>query len=123
MWALNIMIVDDSLIMNKKIEAMVATMGHRVVYVARTGLDAVGAYGACNPDLVTMDITMPDMDGIEATRRIVSAYPDARIIMVTSHGQEAMVMDALDAGAKGYVLKPIKPERLSSIIDQVVRRS
>lgn len=122
MWALNVMVVDDSLIVNKKLEAILTAMGHKMIYVARTGADAVRAYGACNPDLVTMDITMPDMDGIEATRRIVERYPDALIIMVTSHGQEAMVMDALEAGAKGYVLKPVKQERLESVIAQVLKR-
>lgn len=122
MWSLNVMVVDDSLIMNKKLETMLQGMGHRVVHVARTGADAVRAYGACNPDLVTMDITMPDMDGIEATRRIIDRYRDARIIMVTSHGQEAMVMDALEAGAKGYVLKPVKQDRLETVIGQVLKR-
>jgi two-component system chemotaxis response regulator CheY len=117
---LNVMIVDDSLIAVRKLEAMLATLGHEVVSKVATGGGAVNAYQRCNPDLVTMDITMPDMDGIQATREIIKTYADANIIMVTSHGQEGMVREALKAGAKGYVLKPVDPQKLADMINKVM---
>lgn len=123
MSVLKVLIVDDSLIAVKKLTLMLEGMGHRVAGTAATGAEAVDAYRACSPDLVTMDITMPDMNGVEATARIVAEFPDARIIMVTSHGQERMVIDSLDAGAKGYVLKPVRVEKLSDMIDKVMSRT
>ena len=116
---LNVLIVDDSLITVKKLRMMVEQLGHRVAGTAGSGAAALSAYRELSPDLVTMDITMPGMDGVEATRQILVDFPDARIIMVTSHGQEKMVIDALDAGAKGYVLKPIRPEKLADMITKV----
>ena len=122
MFTLHCMVIDDSLIARKKMAAMLTGMGHNVVHMAENGAAAIRAYTAINPDLVTMDITMPGMDGITATRNILARFPDARIIMCTSHGQEGMVMDALKAGAKGYLLKPVKPEALKALIDQILRR-
>jgi len=123
MTSLSVLIVDDSLITVKKLTAMVEGLGHRVVASAASGEKALEGYRAFLPDLVTMDITMPDMDGVEATRRIVKEFPQARVIMVTSHGQERMVIDALDAGAGGYVLKPVRVEKLIDMIDKVMARS
>ena len=122
MTPLNVMIVEDSLITIKKVTKMIETMGHQVVHSARTGSEAVEAYSRLKPDLISMDITMPDMDGIEATRRIIEIDPQALIIMVTSHGQEQMVLNAIDAGAKGYVLKPIKEEKLQEVIERAVTK-
>jgi two-component system chemotaxis response regulator CheY len=119
---LKVLIVDDSLITVKKLTAMLETLGHRVIGTAGTGARALEEYRALKPDMVTMDITMPDMDGVEATRRIVREFPEAIIIMVTSHGQEKMVLDALDAGAQGYVLKPVRPEKLAEMIAKVMTR-
>lgn len=122
MTSLNIMVVDDSAITIKKLTKMVEELGHSVVQVARTGREAVEQYKAVNPDLVTMDITMPDMDGIEATRQILSYHKDALIIMVTSHGQEEMVIDAIESGALGYVIKPVKKEKVKETIDRIVNK-
>lgn len=120
---LQVLVVDDSLITVKKISSMLGLLGHKVVMTAGTGREALTAYEACKPDLVTMDITMPDMDGIEATRLIRARHPDALIIMVTSHGQEKMVLDALKAGAKGYVLKPFQQDKLQEVIETSVKRN
>jgi two-component system chemotaxis response regulator CheY len=120
---LKVMIVDDSVIAVRKLVAMIESLGHRVVVTAASGAAAIDAYRSVQPDLVTMDITMPDMDGVEATRRLTGEFPQARIIMVTSHGQERMVIDALDAGAMGYVLKPVRPHKLAEMIDKVLTRS
>jgi len=114
------MVVDDSGITGKKLSKMLEGLGHSVVHISKTGKDAVDNYGTVKPDLVTMDITMPDMDGIEATRLIMAEHDNPLIVMVTSHGQEQMVMDAIDAGAKGYVLKPVKVEKLQESIEKAV---
>lgn len=119
---LNILVVDDSLITVRKLTGMLTDLGHNVVKTAGTGADAINAYRQTVPDLVTMDITMPDMDGIKATAGILNEFPDARIIMVTSHGQEKMVLDALAAGACGYILKPIRIEKLKETIAQAFER-
>jgi DNA-binding NarL/FixJ family response regulator len=116
---LKVMVVDDSLLAIRKLEMLLADLGHAVVKTVTSGAAAVEAFEQCRPDLVTMDITMPGMDGIEATRALIEAFPEARVIVVTSHGQEAMVRTALKAGAKGYVLKPVRPEQLADMIGKV----
>ncbi|MBI3444521.1 MAG: response regulator [Magnetospirillum sp.] len=123
MHPLKVMIVDDSLLTVRTLTGMLTEMGHLVVQTAGTGAKAREVYGEVKPDLVTMDITMPDMDGIEATTAILTDFPTANIIMVTSHGQQGMVMKAVKAGAKGYVLKPIKPDKLRDMIARVFKTS
>jgi two-component system chemotaxis response regulator CheY len=118
--ALTVMIVDDSMIMTQKLSAMLRELGHQVVRVCKNGDDAVRDYPLVKPDLVTMDITMPGIDGIETMIAIMAKDPDARVVMVTSHGQEAMVLRAIEAGAIGYVLKPVVKERLWAIIERAI---
>ncbi|WP_041041678.1 response regulator [Paramagnetospirillum magnetotacticum] len=120
---LKVIIADDSIITVKKLLVLMEGLGHQVVATASTGREAIEAYRQHRPDLMTMDISMPDMDGMEATSAIVAEFPEARIVMVTSHGQERMVIDSLDAGAKGYVLKPVRIEKLSDMIAKVMERS
>ncbi|MCX6051194.1 MAG: response regulator [Campylobacterales bacterium] len=115
---LKILIVDDSLIIRKKIITIVEKLGHEVVGQAKTGQEAIDIYESVQPDLVTMDITMPDMDGITAVKHIMKIDTNAKIIMVTSHGQEDMVIDSIKAGAIGYMLKPITDEKLAEIIGE-----
>ncbi len=119
---LNILVVDDSPIITRKLTMMVELLGYKVVKTAATGKEALLAYRTCRPDLVTMDITMPEMDGIEATRLILAEFPEAKIVMVTSHGQEKMVFDALRAGARGYVLKPFDSHKVNEAIQKALRR-
>jgi two-component system chemotaxis response regulator CheY len=113
---LAVMIVDDSMIMTQKLKLVLTELGHEVVRICKDGPDAIRDYPLVKPDLVTMDITMPGMDGIEAMQAILADHPRARVIMVTSHGQEAMVVRALDAGALGYVLKPVSKDALATMI-------
>lgn len=120
--SLNILVVDDSPIISRKLTMMLELLGYKVVKTAATGIEAISAYRQCRADVVTMDITMPEMDGIEATRRIIAEFPDAKIVMVTSHGQEKMVIDALKAGAKGYVLKPFDGQKLYEAIEKACKR-
>ena len=116
---LNVLIVDDSLIMRVNLRRNLQGLGHEIVSEAVDGTSSIVAYKEYKPDLVTMDITMPDMDGITAVKKIKEFDEDANIIMVTSHGQEAMVMNALKAGAKGYILKPVSPEKLREAIGKI----
>jgi two-component system chemotaxis response regulator CheY len=122
MRSLRILVVDDSGLTVKKMAKLLEELGHQVVGMASTGQQAVDVYAEAAPDVTTMDITMPDMDGIEATRRILAVHPGACIVIVTSHGQEQMVMDAIEAGAKGYILKPVKQEKLAETLETVAAK-
>ena len=117
---LNVLIVDDSLLAAQVMTNALHDLGHNVVKVAKSGSEAVVAYKNHNPDVVTMDVTMPDMDGIAATQKIVKEFPDARVIMVTSHTQHSTVVDALKAGAKGYIVKPFHTDKLRDVLAQAV---
>jgi two-component system chemotaxis response regulator CheY len=120
---LKVIIVDDSIITVKKLTVLMEGLGHQVIATVSNGLDAIEAYRRHRPDLMTMDISLPDMDGMTATAKIVAEFPQARIMMVTSHGQERMVIDSLDAGARGYVLKPVRIEKLSDMIAKIMERA
>ncbi len=124
---LKVMVVDDSPIIVKKLTVLLETLGYKVIQTAENGKDAVEIYKRLQlidfkPDVITMDITMPEMDGIEATRTIMNEFPDTKIVMVTSHGQEAMVLNALKAGAKGYVLKPFDQQKVYETIQKACKR-
>jgi two-component system chemotaxis response regulator CheY len=116
---LNVMIVDDSMLAVQMLRIAFESLGHKVVRTASTGAEAITAYKICNPDVVTMDVTMPGMDGITATQKIMASHPDARIIVVSSQAQRKTVMDAVNAGAKGFLLKPINAERLLATLERV----
>ena len=116
---LNILVVDDSLIIRKNLKKYIKNLGHTVIGEAKTGSMAVTQCKELKPDLITMDITMPDMDGISAVKLIREFDENVKILMVTSHGQEEMVVSALKAGAKGYILKPINEEKLSQGIASI----
>ena len=116
---LKVLIVDDSLIIRKKISKILVKLGHVVVHSAKNGQEAIDTYKEFQPDLVTMDITMPDMDGITAVKHIMESDVDAKIIMVTSHGQEDMVIKSIQAGAVGYMLKPITDDKMAQAIGEV----
>lgn len=120
--SLDVLVVDDSPIIVRLLSKLLDEIGYKVVHTAANGEEAIAAYKACKPDVVTMDITMPDMNGIEATRTIMSEFPDAKIIMVTSHGQEKMIVDALKAGAKGYVMKPFEKHKVYEAIQKACKR-
>ena len=116
---LKVLVVDDSLIIRKKVTKLVEKLGHEVLYSAKNGQDAIDLYTSNKPDLVTMDITMPDMDGITAVKEIIKNDANAKIIMVTSHGQEDMVIKSIQSGAVGYMLKPVTQDKLAIAIGEV----
>lgn len=116
---LNIFVVDDSLIMRRNITKMIESLGHKVVGEAKDGHEALELYRKLKPDLVTMDITMPGMDGLSAVKGLKKIDKNVKIIMITSHGQEEMVIDAIRSGASGYLLKPININKLRDSIRKV----
>jgi two-component system, chemotaxis family, chemotaxis protein CheY len=116
---IKILVVDDSLIMRKNVSKNLTILGHLIVADAKDGQESIDLYEEHQPDLVTMDITMPGMDGITAVAKIKEFDKDANIIMITSHGQESMVMKALKTGAKGYILKPVTPDKLKEAIGRI----
>ncbi|MBC9783426.1 response regulator [Heliobacterium chlorum] len=107
-----ILIVDDAAFMRMMIKDILTKNGFQVVGEAENGAIAVEKWKEFRPDLTTMDITMPEMDGINAVRAIRSVDPGARIIMCSAMGQQAMVIDAIQAGAKDFIVKPFQPDRV-----------
>ena len=114
-----IMIVDDAAFMRITIKNMLQKSEHEVVAEAENGRVAVEKYKELHPDIVTMDITMPEMDGLAALKEIRRIDPNAKIIMVSAMGQEAMVRDAVLNGAKGFIVKPFKEDGILTAISKL----
>lgn len=114
------LIVDDSVFARKSLAKMVETFGGVLAGEAGDGLTAITEYARTNPDIVLMDITMPQMEGIEAVGRIVQDHPDARVVMVSSVGYQDNILAALQKGARHFVQKPVKPDALYEIIRYVL---
>jgi len=112
-----ILIVDDSAIARRNLKTILLKAGHTIIAEADNGMQAYREYTMHKPDLVTMDITMPVMDGVSAVRKIVSEFPDANIIVISAIDQKPMVMKALEAGAKHYILKPFMPEKVIAAVN------
>ena len=115
-----ILITDDALFMRVTLKNMLTANGYEVVGEAVNGQDAVEKYAACRPDLVLMDITMPIMDGIAATRAIKAGDPAAKVIMCTAMGQKNMVVEAIQAGAKDFIVKPFKTDDILGRIQKQI---
>lgn len=115
-----ILIVDDAAFMRMMIKDILEKNGFEVVGEANNGIKAVELYKKEKPDVVTMDITMPDMDGIEAVKQIKAFDANAKIIMCSAMGQQTMVMDAIKAGARDFIVKPFQPDRVLEAINKVV---
>lgn len=114
-----IMIVDDAAFMRITIKNMLKKSAHEVIAEAENGKVAIERYRALAPDIITMDITMPEMDGLAALKEILRINPTAKIIMVSAMGQETMVREAIVSGAKGFIVKPFKEEGILSAIDKL----
>src|SRR5699024_11846440 len=109
--AKRILIVDDAAFMRMMIKDILIKNNFEVVGEAQDGAEAVEKYKELTPDLVTMDITMPEKDGITALKEIKDINPEARIVMCSAMGQQAMVIDAIQAGAKDFIVKPFQSDR------------
>lgn len=110
--AKRVLIVDDAAFMRMMIKDILEKNGFEVAAEASNGIEAVEAYKEKKPDIATMDITMPEMNGIEAVKSIRKIDPDARIIMCSAMGQQGLVMEAIQAGARDFIVKPFQAERV-----------
>ena len=115
-----VLIVDDAAFMRMMIKDILEKNGFEVVGEANNGVKAVELYKSENPDVVTMDITMPDMDGIQAVKAIRELNPQAKVVMCSAMGQQTMVMDAIKAGAKDFIVKPFQADRVLEAIRKVL---
>ena len=107
-----VLIVDDAAFMRMMLRDILAKNGFEVVGEADNGKVAVQMYNELKPDVVTMDITMPEMDGIAAVKEIKAGDPNAKVVMVSAMGQQAMVIEAIRAGAADFIVKPFQPDRV-----------
>jgi len=115
-----ILVVDDAAFMRMMIKEILSKNGFEVIGEASDGVQAVEKFNELQPDLVTMDITMPEMDGIAALKEIKKTDPNAKIIMCSAMGQQAMVIDAIQAGAKDFIVKPFQADRVIEAISKAL---
>lgn len=116
-----ILIVDDSLIVRMNLRKILTENGHEIVAEASNGEEACQKYAETKPEIVTLDITMPKMDGIEALANICKVDNEANVIMISALGQEAKILEALDKGAKQYIIKPFKNTDVLAKIDNILK--
>lgn len=115
-----ILIVDDAAFMRMMIRDILTKNGFEVVGEAQDGVQAIEKFKELHPDLITMDITMPEMDGIAALKEIKNLDPNAKVIMCSAMGQQAMVIDAIQAGAKDFIVKPFQSDRVIEAINKTL---
>lgn len=118
--ARTVLVCDDAIFMRAMIGDILRQAGFEVIGEAETGVEAVEKYRELKPDLVTMDIVMPEMGGIDAVREIVTEFPDAQILMCSAMGQQALVVEAVQAGARDFVVKPFQPSRVLEAVRRVL---
>lgn len=115
-----VLIVDDAIFMRMKLKDILEKNGFQVVAEAQNGIEAIEKYKAERPDLVTMDITMPEMDGVTALKGIKEVDSKAKVIMCSAMGQQSMVMDAIQAGAIDFIVKPFDSERVIQSLNKAI---
>ena len=113
-----VLVVDDAAFMRKMVSDALAKGGHEVVGEASNGVEAIARFQELKPDLMTLDITMPEKDGLAALAEIVAADPSARVVMCSALGQESKVLEAIKLGAKDFVVKPFQADR---VVDAVAK--
>lgn len=113
----SVLIVDDVAFVRKTLASILTEAGFEVIGEAANGSDAVEQYTKLRPDVVTMDIVMPRMSGIEATRKIMKTNPEARVVMISAMGQETLVMESVHAGARDYILKPFSAKEVIKTLE------
>ncbi|GET12123.1 response regulator [Ligilactobacillus agilis] len=118
--AKSVLIVDDAVFMRMKLKDILEKNGYEVAGEAQNGQEAFEKYQATKPDLVTMDITMPEVDGLEALKMIKDSDANAKVVMCSAMGQQGMVMDAIRAGAVDFIVKPFDTERVIQAIDKAL---
>lgn len=117
----NILIVDDSHVMRKNLKIILSEAGHTIIAEASNGVQAYKEYNNYLPDLVTMDITMPLMNGVDALKKIIYDFPDAKIVIVSIANSNKVILEAMQCGAANYVLKPFTVEKVIHVINQALK--
>ncbi len=115
-----VLVVDDAAFMRKMVSDALAKGGHEVVGEAGNGVEAISQFQALKPDLMTLDITMPEKDGLEALREIIALDPKARVVMCSALGQEAKVLESIKLGAKDFVVKPFQADRVIEAVGKAL---
>lgn len=115
-----ILVTDDTAFMRTLLKVMLTELGHEVVGEAENGKVSVEKYDMLQPDLVTMDITMPEMDGLEALKEIKMYNPEAKVIICSALGQKRLVLEAIQAGAKDFLIKPFTKERVEEALAKLL---
>jgi len=115
-----VLVVDDAAFMRKMVSDALAKGGHEVVGEASNGQEAVESFQALRPDIMTLDITMPEKDGLTALREIIAVDPAAKVVMCSALGQESKVLESIKLGAKDFVVKPFQADRVLSAIDKAL---
>lgn len=115
---MNILIVDDAMFMRTMLKNILVKQGFNVVGEAGNGKEALEKYKELHPDIVTLDITMPEVDGLQAVKDIMDYDRNAKVIMCSAMGQQAMVLEAIKSGAKDFIVKPFQPERVLEAINK-----
>jgi two-component system chemotaxis response regulator CheY len=115
-----VLVVDDAAFMRKVVSDALSGGGHEVIGEAATGVEAIARFQELQPELTTLDITMPEMDGLTALREIIALDPRARVIMCSALGQESKVLEAIKAGAKDFVVKPFKADRVLDAVGKAM---
>jgi two-component system chemotaxis response regulator CheY len=115
-----VLVVDDAAFMRKVLSDALATGGHEVVGEAANGVEAVSRFQELHPDVTTLDITMPEKDGLEALREILATDPAARVIMCSALGQESKVLESIKTGAKDFVVKPFQADRILEAVGKAL---
>ena len=118
--AKNVLICDDAAFMRMMIKDILTKNGYNIAGEAENGLKAVEKYAEVKPDLTLMDITMPEMDGIQALKKIKESDPNATVIMCSAMGQQAMVIESIQAGARDFIVKPFQPDRVIEAVKKVI---
>lgn len=116
----SVLIADDAAFMRMMIKNILSEEGYEIAGEAENGAVAVAKYKELKPDLTTMDITMPEMDGLQALKEIRSADPSARVVMCSAMGQQSMVIESIQAGAKDFIVKPFQPDRVLEAIQKAL---
>ena len=115
-----VLVVDDAAFMRKMVSDALAKGGHEVVGEAGNGTEAVERFQELGPELTTLDITMPEKDGLEALKEIMALDPKARVVMCSALGQESKVLQAIKSGAKDFVVKPFQPDRVLEAVSKAL---
>lgn len=116
-----ILIVDDAKFMRMTLSTILTKAGHEIVGEGENGRDAIRLYRELQPDLVTLDITMPEVTGIEAVKEIKREFPNAKVVMCSAMGQQKMVVEAIESGAKDFIVKPFDASRVLEAVERILK--